>query len=601
MTTASRLKHILFVDDDPGARLIVETMLRARLPGVRVTTAIHGAQALVVLERGPVDLMITDLGMPVMDGVELLLNIAQRRILVPVLVVTANGSPVAETVALAGGAIEYFEKPLEEARFVRCVQDLLLAGSGRSQLEVVSLAGIVRLISADRRTCTLQVTSAQAQGVLTFAAGDLIDARQGELCGLPAALTILAWHDVTMNLDITPRSRTRTIHASIADVLNQASRRPLAQPTEIPRTPAPRAEWVPAPGAARPPDSTTPPSTTPPAASNQPARPPASTAPPPASNQPARPVILNVVSLQPPRLAAPTGLPPRTPPLTSPRITPPVPAPPRVAAPPRASTPRTQGPANGHTSRTGATTSAAAASPPDPTNRDEAAPTIPALIATATPDIAAPIATTDIATPIATSTPDIAPSIATTDIATPTATAPDIATPIATTDIATPDIAAATTDIATPDIAAPTTDIAPPDIAAPTTDIATPDIAAATADIAAPDIAAATTDVATPVAAAPSDIGPTVAIDAPVQPRSAAPTPAPAVAAASDYSESDTYYDLVDRARDLLRIAEFEAAERLLRRALEVQPGDRVAQQNLQVLARRRGAQSTEHSFSPSP
>lgn len=218
MTTASRLKHILFVDDDPGARLIVETMLRARLPGVRVTTAIHGAQALVVLERGPVDLMITDLGMPVMDGVELLLNIAQRRILVPVLVVTANGSPVAETVALAGGAIEYFEKPLEEARFVRCVQDLLLAGSGRSQLEVVSLAGIVRLISADRRTCTLQVTSAQAQGVLTFAAGDLIDARQGELCGLPAALTILAWHDVTMNLDITPRSRTRTIHASIADV-----------------------------------------------------------------------------------------------------------------------------------------------------------------------------------------------------------------------------------------------------------------------------------------------------------------------------------------------------------------------------------------------
>ena len=106
MTTASRLKHILFVDDDPGARLIVETMLRARLPGVRVTTAIHGAQALAVLERGPVDLMITDLGMPVMDGVELLLNIAQRRILVPVLVVTANGSPAAETVALAGGAIE---------------------------------------------------------------------------------------------------------------------------------------------------------------------------------------------------------------------------------------------------------------------------------------------------------------------------------------------------------------------------------------------------------------------------------------------------------------------------------------------------------------
>ena len=48
----------------------------------------------------------------------------------------------------------------------------------------------------------------------------------------------------------------------------------------------------------------------------------------------------------------------------------------------------------------------------------------------------------------------------------------------------------------------------------------------------------------------------------------------------------------MDRARELLRVAEFEVAERLLLRALQVRPGDRVVQQNLRVLAKRRGPEA---------
>ena len=51
-------------------------------------------------------------------------------------------------------------------------------------------------------------------------------------------------------------------------------------------------------------------------------------------------------------------------------------------------------------------------------------------------------------------------------------------------------------------------------------------------------------------------------------------------------------YQLQDLARELLRAAEFAAAEAVLRRALVVRPGDRVVEQNLRVLARRRALRS---------
>lgn len=73
------------------------------------------------------------------------------------------------------------------------------------------------------------------------------------------------------------------------------------------------------------------------------------------------------------------------------------------------------------------------------------------------------------------------------------------------------------------------------------------------------------------------------------EPPANAPTPPPASPA-----ETDDYYDLLDRAREQLRAADIDAAEALLLRALRVRPGDRVVQQNLRALARRRALQSDD-------
>lgn len=76
----------------------------------------------------------------------------------------------------------------------------------------------------------------------------------------------------------------------------------------------------------------------------------------------------------------------------------------------------------------------------------------------------------------------------------------------------------------------------------------------------------------------------------PTVPAQPAPAPAPAPIASAQSTEDADFFELIDRGRAQMRAAEFDAAERTLRRALELRPGDRVALQNLRALAQRRGA-----------
>ena len=252
-------RHILFVDDDPASQRSVERVLRAGVPDVKVSCLSSGVQALQVLQRGYIDLLITDLHMPGMDGMELLRQVASRRITLPVIVVADHGSPSHETRALADGAFEYFEKPIEADPFIRCVKELLDDARHRSRIEGLSIAGFVQLLSMERKTCALRASVPGAQGVLFFTAGALIDAHQGELSGVEAALEIFTWRDPIITLEALTRSRAETIHLGVTELLLESARvadersrsgsrgapnRPHPEPPAAPPAPAARGPTV---------------------------------------------------------------------------------------------------------------------------------------------------------------------------------------------------------------------------------------------------------------------------------------------------------------------------------------------------------------------
>jgi nitrogen regulation protein NR(I) len=107
-----RVAHVLIVDDEVNIRRVLAAMLKRE--GYEVTTAADGEQALGVLLKTPVHVVVTDLVMPKLGGMELLRRVATEFPDVPVIVITAHGSVDSAVAALKAGAFDYITKPFEQ-------------------------------------------------------------------------------------------------------------------------------------------------------------------------------------------------------------------------------------------------------------------------------------------------------------------------------------------------------------------------------------------------------------------------------------------------------------------------------------------------------
>jgi two-component system, chemotaxis family, chemotaxis protein CheY len=105
---------VLIVDDSAAIRKILQRVLiQADVSLGRVIEASDGREALEKLKTGPVGLILSDINMPVMDGLELLANLRADRTLqhVPIIMVTTEGSQNKVLQALQLGANGYVRKP----------------------------------------------------------------------------------------------------------------------------------------------------------------------------------------------------------------------------------------------------------------------------------------------------------------------------------------------------------------------------------------------------------------------------------------------------------------------------------------------------------
>jgi len=120
--------HILVVDDEPQITRVLRTSLQSN--GHEVTVAHDGADALEQFLKAQPDLVITDLAMPMMNGIELTREIRERSN-VPVIVLSVRGNDASKVEALDQGADDYITKPFS-------IQELL----ARVRVQVRRLAAV---------------------------------------------------------------------------------------------------------------------------------------------------------------------------------------------------------------------------------------------------------------------------------------------------------------------------------------------------------------------------------------------------------------------------------------------------------------------------
>jgi nitrogen regulation protein NR(I) len=111
--------HVLIVDDELNIRRVLAAMLARE--GYEVTAAADGEQALAVLQKTPVHVVVTDLIMPRLGGMELLGRVGAEFPDVPVIVITAHGTVDSAVQALKAGAFDYITKPFEQEELKKVI------------------------------------------------------------------------------------------------------------------------------------------------------------------------------------------------------------------------------------------------------------------------------------------------------------------------------------------------------------------------------------------------------------------------------------------------------------------------------------------------
>ena len=110
-TPPTESRRVLVVDDDPGQRSLLTSFLKGQ--GFETVSAESGEEALKVLESTAIEIMISDVRMPGISGLETLHRIRERTAALPVLLVTAYPDIREAVGAMRDGAVNYLQKPID--------------------------------------------------------------------------------------------------------------------------------------------------------------------------------------------------------------------------------------------------------------------------------------------------------------------------------------------------------------------------------------------------------------------------------------------------------------------------------------------------------
>ena len=119
---------ILVVDDDPDVRMATRDFLSSK--GYEVVVAEGGREALTLLDASPPDVVLLDVAMPDLDGMETLKRIVATHPTMPVIMVTANADIEITSKVLQLGAADYVPKPFDLDYLDQAISIQLSAGRG---------------------------------------------------------------------------------------------------------------------------------------------------------------------------------------------------------------------------------------------------------------------------------------------------------------------------------------------------------------------------------------------------------------------------------------------------------------------------------------
>jgi CheY-like chemotaxis protein len=217
---------ILLLDDDEQMLELYQALLEQLPSRPEVQVCNTGARAIAMLESEPFNMLITDLRMPKMDGLQVLAIVRRKFPQLRIVVLTGLLDEEYRSRAYAQGVEMFWQKPAtaEEIQlFQDCIESVLIRATqsqeGFRGVQSKSLVDLIQLECLSRNSSVLNVSRGGLHGKIWIQNGEIFDAATAHLAGEEAFKEILSWKSGNFEIHPGDESRGRVIHHSYQGLL----------------------------------------------------------------------------------------------------------------------------------------------------------------------------------------------------------------------------------------------------------------------------------------------------------------------------------------------------------------------------------------------
>jgi CheY-like chemotaxis protein len=219
-------RRVLMVDDEEDLVWSTVRQMARERSEIVFDGVSDPEEALARIREAPPDLLITDIRMPKMTGLELLLAAREVAPQLPVVVVTAYGSPEVRDEVKRAQSVEYLEKPFSFPALLAAVDKALSRNGGFSgAISLPMLPDLIQIYALAMATGALRITHGAEQGAIWFDSGAIIHASCGSAKGAEAAYSLLKWDGGAFAMEPGAAPPERTIETTWQELLVEGCRR----------------------------------------------------------------------------------------------------------------------------------------------------------------------------------------------------------------------------------------------------------------------------------------------------------------------------------------------------------------------------------------
>lgn len=221
------MDKVLIAEDDLALQRFLQIRLQKHKDKFAVIFADNGEEAIKILKQTYISLLVTDIVMPKVDGMELLSYMNNKHPHIPCIVMTANATPELEQKISNDNIFCFFKKPFQLEKFVQTILHALELEIPDGALKGISVASFLQMIQLEQKTCLIEVhPPGMEKGLFYFHEGIPQNAFYGELRGEEAALKIIAIDKAEIRfMNLPSKQIAKQINRELIALIMEAMRR----------------------------------------------------------------------------------------------------------------------------------------------------------------------------------------------------------------------------------------------------------------------------------------------------------------------------------------------------------------------------------------